>query len=149
VTQNNILHSTAFETYFIPRVLNQGGILVFQGGGGELGPHRLTDSNCWNTDLSTNNNSTRESIIFWDVTRCSLLSCNRRFGGTYSLHLQGRRNRFSKTGKQAGGKGLHGVISQKMILFITTAVKTSNPTYNSTDCTIYRTAHFIGCHILN
>jgi hypothetical protein len=24
--------------------------------------------------------------------------------------------------------GLHGVISQKMILFITTAVKTSNPT---------------------
>jgi hypothetical protein len=25
--------------------------------------------------------------------------------------------------------GLHGVISQKMILFITTAVKTSNPTY--------------------
>jgi hypothetical protein len=36
---------------------------------------------------------------------------------------------FSKTSKQAGGSGLHGVISQKMILFITTAVKTSNPTY--------------------
>jgi hypothetical protein len=30
-----------------------------------------------------------KSIIFWDVTPCSLLSCNRRFGGTYRLHLQG------------------------------------------------------------
>jgi hypothetical protein len=38
-----------------------------------------------------------ESIIFWDVTPCSLLSFNRRFGGTYRLHLQGRRNNFSKT----------------------------------------------------
>jgi hypothetical protein len=31
------------------------------------------------------------SIIFWDMTSCSLLSFNRRFGGTYRLHLQGRR----------------------------------------------------------
>jgi hypothetical protein len=30
--------------------------------------------------------------------------------------------------------GLHGVISQKMILFITTAVKTSNPTTLNTVC---------------
>jgi hypothetical protein len=37
-----------------------------------------------------------KSIIFWDVTPCSLLSCNRRFGGTYRLHLQGRRKHFSK-----------------------------------------------------
>jgi hypothetical protein len=37
-----------------------------------------------------------KGIIFWDVTPCSLLSCNRRFGGTYRLHLQGRRNNFSK-----------------------------------------------------
>jgi hypothetical protein len=35
-----------------------------------------------------------KSIIFWDVTPCSLLSCNRRFGGTYRLHLQGRKNNF-------------------------------------------------------
>jgi hypothetical protein len=27
------------------------------------------------------------SIIFWDVTPFSLLRCNRRFGGTYRLHL--------------------------------------------------------------
>jgi hypothetical protein len=32
-----------------------------------------------------------KSIIFWDVTPCNLLICNRRFGGTYRLHLQGRR----------------------------------------------------------
>jgi hypothetical protein len=43
------------------------------------------------------------SIIFWDMTPCSLLSCNRSFGGTYRLHLQGRRNNFSKN-QQAGGK---------------------------------------------
>jgi hypothetical protein len=26
-----------------------------------------------------------KSIIFWDVTPCSLLRCNRRFGGTYRI----------------------------------------------------------------
>jgi hypothetical protein len=35
-----------------------------------------------------------KSIIFWDMTPCSPLSFNRCFGGTYRLHLQGRRNRF-------------------------------------------------------
>jgi hypothetical protein len=44
-----------------------------------------------------------KGIIFWDISPCSPLSFNRRFGGTYRLHLQGRRNTFSKgTGKQAG-----------------------------------------------
>jgi hypothetical protein len=33
-----------------------------------------------------------KSIIFWDMTPRSLLSCNRSFWGTYRLHLQGRRN---------------------------------------------------------
>jgi hypothetical protein len=37
-----------------------------------------------------------KSIIFWDMTRCSPLSINRCFGGTYRLYLQGRRNRFRK-----------------------------------------------------
>jgi hypothetical protein len=45
-----------------------------------------------------------KGIIFWDMTPCSPLSYNQRFGGTYRLHLQDRRNRFSKTSKQAGGK---------------------------------------------
>jgi hypothetical protein len=30
-----------------------------------------------------------KSIIFWDITPCSPLSVNRRFGGTNRLHLQG------------------------------------------------------------
>jgi hypothetical protein len=37
-----------------------------------------------------------KSIIFWDMMPCGLLSCNQRFGGTYRIHLQGRRNNFSK-----------------------------------------------------
>jgi hypothetical protein len=84
-----------------------------------------------------------KSIIFWDMTPCSPLSFNRRFGGTYRLHLQGRRNGFSKPASKVASwrwrryvppkrrlkpNRLHGIISQKMILFITTAVKTSNPT---------------------
>jgi hypothetical protein len=32
-----------------------------------------------------------KSKTFWVVTPCSLLRCNRCFGGTYCLHLQGRR----------------------------------------------------------
>jgi hypothetical protein len=59
-----------------------------------------------------------KSIFFWDMTPCSAMSArcfaelfyNPEDGGDM-LHL----NR------------LHGVTSQKMILFITTAVKTSNP----------------------
>jgi hypothetical protein len=37
-----------------------------------------------------------KSIFFWDMMPCSPLSCARRSGGTYRLHLQGRRNRFSR-----------------------------------------------------
>jgi hypothetical protein len=40
--------------------------------------------------------SSKESIIFWNMTPRSPSSFNRRFGGTYRLHLQGRRNKFSK-----------------------------------------------------
>jgi hypothetical protein len=47
-----------------------------------------------------------KSIIFWDITPCGPLSVNRRFGGTYRLHLQGRRNKFSKkpTSKQVASR---------------------------------------------
>jgi hypothetical protein len=37
-----------------------------------------------------------KSIIFWDMTPSSLLSYNRRFGGTCSLRLQSRRNNVRK-----------------------------------------------------
>jgi hypothetical protein len=99
------------------------------------------------------------------VTPCSLLSCNRRFGGTYRLHIQGRRisasiytsvfrlavysashmlscwfllklflrpwrwRRYFPPKRRLQLNRLHGVTSQKMILFITDAVKTSNPKY--------------------
>jgi hypothetical protein len=32
-----------------------------------------------------------KTSIFWDATPCSPLKFNRRFGGIYCLHLQGRR----------------------------------------------------------
>jgi hypothetical protein len=37
-----------------------------------------------------------KSTIFWDITPCSPLSVNRRFGGTYRLHLHGRKNKLGK-----------------------------------------------------
>jgi hypothetical protein len=40
-----------------------------------------------------------KSIIFWDMTPYSLLSCNRRVGATY---LQGRRNNVSKNQQVSG-----------------------------------------------
>jgi hypothetical protein len=36
-----------------------------------------------------------KSTIFWNITPCSPLSVNRRFGGTSRLHLQGWKNKFS------------------------------------------------------
>jgi hypothetical protein len=32
-----------------------------------------------------------KSSLFWDITQCSPLKVNRRFGGTCRLHFQGRR----------------------------------------------------------
>jgi hypothetical protein len=78
---------------------------------------------------------TVKSIYFWDMTPCSPLCCARRFGGTYRLHLQGRKRwrRQVPPKRRAQLNGLHGVISQKLILFITTGVKTSNPTRANCD----------------
>jgi hypothetical protein len=44
---------------------------------------------------------TLKSTIFWDITS---LNVNRRFGGTYYLHLQGRVEAEGKSGVNAGGK---------------------------------------------
>jgi hypothetical protein len=80
---------------------------------------------------------TMKSIVFWDITPCSLLKVNRHFGGTYRLHLRGRKicrarnqreSRWQTEPFQRAFNSLHGVISQKIVLFITTAVITSNPT---------------------
>jgi hypothetical protein len=75
------------------------------------------------------------STIFCDITLCSPLKVNRRFGGTYYLHLQVEKWAEQDTRVKAGGKkrikrryvprkrrltfnGLHGVLSQKILLFI-------------------------------
>jgi hypothetical protein len=34
-----------------------------------------------------------ENTVLWDITPCSPLKVNRRFGGAYRLHLQGRISR--------------------------------------------------------
>jgi hypothetical protein len=68
-----------------------------------------------------------KSINFWDMTPCSLLSCKRRLGETYRLHLTCwfLLNYFFEL--EDGGdvppkrllqlNRLHGVISQKKMLF--------------------------------
>jgi hypothetical protein len=33
----------------------------------------------------------KKRAVLWDITPCTPLKVNRRFGGTYCLHLQGRR----------------------------------------------------------
>jgi hypothetical protein len=87
-----------------------------------------------------------KSTIFWDRTPCSPLKVNRRFGGTYRLYLQGRRvsrarnqceiswqaekfrrwRRYIPPKRRLTFNGLHGVISQKTVHFIITAMRTSN-----------------------
>jgi hypothetical protein len=74
------------------------------------------------------------------MTPCSLLSCNRRFEGTYRLPpayllvlaelflRPWRWRRYAPLKRQLQLNRLNGVISQKLILFITTAVETSDPT---------------------
>jgi hypothetical protein len=43
-----------------------------------------------------------KSFIFWDITPCSLLKVNRRFGGTCHLHLQGLRvSRMKQAARKA------------------------------------------------
>jgi hypothetical protein len=43
-----------------------------------------------------------KSTIFWDITPCSALKVNRRFGGTCRLHFQGRR--IGRVRNQRGSK---------------------------------------------
>jgi hypothetical protein len=49
---------------------------------------------------------TMKGTIFWDVMPCSLVENYQRFGGMYSLHLQGQ------------GVRLRGLTSQKIELLI-------------------------------
>jgi hypothetical protein len=44
------------------------------------------------------------SSVFWDITPCSPLKVNRRFGGTCRLHLQGPRINHARNQHEAGSK---------------------------------------------
>jgi hypothetical protein len=96
-----------------------------------------------------------KSSVFWNVTPCSPMKVNGRFGGTYRLHFQGRwvsqkRNEHELGSKHSSsGWSLHGALalilkmeaicSSKMSVDFhqtstasynpATAVKTSNPTW--------------------
>jgi hypothetical protein len=48
--------------------------------------------------------SMRHSSVFWNITLCSLLEVNWRFGETCRLHLQGRRNSQARNKREAGNK---------------------------------------------
>jgi hypothetical protein len=43
---------------------------------------------------------TEKKAVFWDVAPCSS-GVNRRFGGTYRLHLQGIRESIRKSAREA------------------------------------------------
>jgi hypothetical protein len=49
-------------------------------------------------------NGLEKSIVFRDIMLCSPLKVNGRFGGTYSLHLQGQRIAEQETSTKTGGK---------------------------------------------
>jgi hypothetical protein len=68
-----------------------------------------------------------KSTIFWDITPCIPLKGNLPFGGTYRLHLQGRisrviyqreSRRYVRPKRRLTFNGLHGVLSQNIVLFI-------------------------------
>jgi hypothetical protein len=61
--------------------------------------------------------------IFWVTTSCSPLKVNRRFGGTYRLHLEVRRVSQARNQRESRWKAeqsstLHGVVPQKIELYI-------------------------------
>jgi hypothetical protein len=42
-----------------------------------------------------------KSTIFWDITPCSTMSVDRRFGGTYRLHLQGQKISWARNQRES------------------------------------------------
>jgi hypothetical protein len=65
-----------------------------------------------------------KSTIFWDITPCSPMRVNRRFGE----HIAWRWRWYVPPKSWSTLNRLHGIISQKMVLFVTTGMRTSNPT---------------------
>jgi hypothetical protein len=86
------------------------------------------------------------TVIFWDISPCNPLKGSWGFGGTYRLHFHGQSSvchllsgwflawliilswtwrRYVPLKRRLTFNGLHGVISQKIALFMITAVRTS------------------------
>jgi hypothetical protein len=80
-----------------------------------------------------------KSTIYWDIMPCSPLKVNWHFCSACHLFLHWffarltlrpwRWRRYVPPKRRLTFNGLHGVISRKIVLFITTAVRTSDPTY--------------------
>jgi hypothetical protein len=68
--------------------------------------------------------------VFGDITPSSMLKVDRRFGGTH-LHRQGWIASQARNQHETCllFSGLHSVISRTIEFFITTSVRTSNPTF--------------------
>jgi hypothetical protein len=105
----------------------------------------VKENRSWNSNF---NRYFIKSTIFWVVMPCSPLKVNRRFGWKHRLHLQSstchllsrwflarliyrprRWRRYVPPKHRLTFNALQGVISQKTVLFITTAVRTSNSRY--------------------
>jgi hypothetical protein len=95
---------------------------------------------CYKHLLFEGKTNFQKKAVFWDMAPCR--HCvNRRFGGTYRLHLQDRRKkekiRKRRTSLSRCSQYLHGATSQNTAFFIATAVKTSNVTkFQKYDCII-------------
>jgi hypothetical protein len=64
-----------------------------------------------------------KNVVFWDAAPCRS-SVNRRFGGTYRLDLQGRKNPLTRNQREQ----VAAATTQKTTFFIMTVVKTSDLT---------------------
>jgi hypothetical protein len=62
-------------------------------------------------------------LIFWDIMPCGPLKANRRFGGKFHFHLQGKRISKAKNSREAGR-----CFPKMSIDFQLTALRTSNLT---------------------
>jgi hypothetical protein len=101
-----------------------------------------------------------KSTIFWDITPCSPLNINRRFGGTYCLQpllatcfhagfllslffSAWRWRRYVPPKLRLTLNGLHGVIFQKLVFFNLVMVLGNNAsgkgTPNELNCCVIRT----------
>jgi hypothetical protein len=94
-----------------------------------------------------------KSIKFWDITPCSPSSVNRRFGGTYRLHLQGRKISWARNQRgrrwqaPVGFEVLTAVVMKSTIFW---DIKPCSPlTLNGLHGVISQTIVRSACHLLS